>query len=390
MSEWAAIARFGGIGDNLIASAVLPGLKAKYDRVEVITQCPQHVVFENNPYIDKLSVYSPGDIPGGDSEAWQGWFSTRAKEYSFFANLSHSCETMRVLVKGQTQFYWSSAFRRKFCGQSYLETVADICDVPYTTLAPGFFPTDDEHERAVSDVAKIGQNVVGWVLSGTRIDKIYPYAPMAIARLIRDVGPVILFGSPSQKEVEMAKAIQSYLLTENGSVDGLGIAMSPTTDNEIWPIRRLLSTVQACDLVITPDTGPAWAAAMCDVPKVVLLSHASPENITKYWRNTVTLHADVARVDCWPCHQLHDTAESCRANRDGNGAACISDITVDRILVAATAALERKDACERSGEATGTVPVSIVAARRRNGRDQSPRPAHNGSRTSQPASGHRA
>ena len=54
--------RFGGIGDNLIASAVLPGLRAKYGRVEVITQHPQHVVFENNPYVDKLSVYDTASV----------------------------------------------------------------------------------------------------------------------------------------------------------------------------------------------------------------------------------------------------------------------------------------------------------------------------------------
>jgi len=334
VTSWAGIARFGGIGDNLIAAAVLPGLRARYGRVEVITQRPQHVVFENNPFIDKLSVYSPGDIPGGDSDAWQGWFATRAKEYAFFANLSHSCETLRALTRGQTQFYWSATFRRKMCGQSYLETVADVCDVPYDTLEPRFYPTDDEFAQAAASKRRHGFSgrVIAWVLSGTRLDKIYSYAPMAIARLIREVGPVICLGAPSEKERAMAETIEAHVRQQNGSTDGLIFAMSPSFESETWPIRRVLTIAQSCDLVIGPDTGPMWAVSMMPMPKVMLLSHASPENITKYWRNTVTLHADTERVPCWPCHRLIDLPEHCVPNREQKGAACVSDISVERLV----------------------------------------------------------
>lgn len=362
---WAAIARFGGIGDNLIASAVLPGLSAKYGHVEVITQHPQHVVFENNPWIDKLAAYKPGDIPGGDSGVWQGWFASRAKEYDFFANLSHSCETLRALTMGQTQFYWSDEFRRKMCGHSYLETVADICGVPYTSLAPGFFPTDAEKAQAAETKARKGDRLIGWVLAGTRIDKIYPYAPMAVARLIREVGPVMLLGAPSQKEVMMAQTIEAHVRQQNGSIDGLRIAMSPSFENEVWPIRRILTMAQACDLVIGPDTGPMWGVAMCDMPKIMLLSHASPENITKYWRNTVTLHADPERVSCWPCHKLIDLPEHCRVNQDGNAAACISDISVERLMAAVAQVWRANDVRDGSGEAAGGVLSNSDGARQR-------------------------
>lgn len=345
-SDWAAVCRFGGIGDNLIAAAVLPALRERYGHVEVITQRPQHVVFENNPHVDKLSVYSPGDIPGGDSDAWQGWFETRAREYRFFANLSHSCETLRALSRGQTQFYWSDKFRRKMCGQSYLETVADVCDVPYETLEPRFYPTDAELAEAAASRRRHGfeGRTIAWVLSGTRLDKIYSYAPMAVARLIREVGPVICLGAPSERERAMAETIEAHVRQQNGSVDGLIFAMSPSFENETWPIRRVLTVAQTCDLVVGPDTGPMWACSMLDVPKVMLLSHASPENITKYWRNTVTLHADAERVPCWPCHRLIDLPRHCRPNREEKGAACISDISVDRLLSTVKSLWEVKNA----------------------------------------------
>ena len=384
MSGWAAIARFGGIGDNLIASAVLPALRARHGHLEVITQRPQHVVFENNPHVDKLAVYGDGDIPGHSSDAWQSWFSTRAKEYDFFANLSHSCETMRALARGQTQFYWSDRFRRKFCGQSYLETVADICDVSYDTLEPNFYPTDVERESAAASKRPFGDLVVGWVLSGTRLDKIYPYAPMAVARIIREVGPVILLGAPSEKEIAMAKTIEAHVRQQNGSIAGLGIAMSPSFDDQTWPIRRILTMAQACDLVIGPDTGPMWAVAMRGMPKIMLLSHASPENITKYWKNTVTLHADPARVSCWPCHRLIDVPEHCRVNESGNAAACISDVSVDHLLAVVISKWGEHESSGTSEAATDLPRISRRPGHRRRWNGHAPAEADAGGPPSAP------
>jgi hypothetical protein len=76
------------------------------------------------------------------------------------------------------------------------------------------------------------------------------------------------------------------------------------------------------------------------MPKIILLSHASPENITKHWVNTTTLHADPEKISCWPCHQLHDEIGTCRKAENANAAACISDINHEAVLIAAKAALE--------------------------------------------------
>ena len=88
--------------------------------------------------------------------------------------------------------------------------------------------------------------------------------------------------------------------------------------------------MMACDLVIGPDTGPMWAVAMEDMPKILLLGHASPENITKHWHRTVTLHGG-PDVDCWPCHKLHNDKTTCRPDKHDRGAACMSDIDPARI-----------------------------------------------------------
>jgi hypothetical protein len=93
-----------------------------------------------------------------------------------------------------------------------------------------------------------------------------------------------------------------------------------------------LSLALTADLVVTPDTGTAWAVAFEPMPKIVMVSHASAENITKHWVNTTTLQADQNRVPCFPCHRLHNDPSTCVSNKEGNGAACISDISVDRLV----------------------------------------------------------
>lgn len=326
---WAGIARLGGCGDNLVASSVLGHLAQRY-QVEVITRMPQGVVFEGNPHVSKLTYLREADLPT-DALAWQTYWANRAHEYDVFVNLSHSCETMTALFAGQSQFYWPEAFRRALCGRSYLELVHDICGVPHE-FNPRFYPSDAEREHAAATKVKFGERVVGWCLSGTRLDKLYPASSLAIARIIAELRlPVVMFGG-SNRETDIAATVLAHVERANGSRDGLHLCMSP--DPQVWPLRRSLAQLQTCDVVIGPDTGLMWGVAMEPMGKVLMLSHASPENITKHWRNTVTLHADQTRVPCWPCHRLHENAATCTPNAANNGAACISDISVAALMAA--------------------------------------------------------
>jgi ADP-heptose:LPS heptosyltransferase len=343
MKRWAAISRFGGIGDNLIAGSPLRALKRMGYMTEVISGEPNHVVYLNNPYIDKLTVKRPDtELPKDDLYGWQKWFEGRANEYDIFIQASHSCEGRHALFKTMTSFYWSPEYRRKICAGSYLETVHDIGNVPYE-FGPLFYRSDEEIKNALETKKKIGDRFILWVLSGTRIDKVYSYAPMAIARIIKEVkAPVVLMGGPTEIERSMAEAIRDHVDLTNSGREQLHLAFPDRTDpSKCWPLRTSLSFACAADLVITPDTGLAWAVALEPMPKIVMVSHASVENITKHWVNTVTLHADPKRVPCWPCHRLHDDPSTCVVNKEGSGAACISDISIDTI-VENTARLWRK------------------------------------------------
>lgn len=331
-SGWCGVCRLGGIGDNLMCASPLKLLKEKWGKVEVLSGPPQYTVFENNPYIDKLTVIDKASIPNDSSGNNANYFWGRGKEYDAWFHLSHSCETTRALFVGQTHFYWPASFRRKFCGQSYLETIHDICEVPYE-FGPLFFPTDAEKELALKTKKMVGEKFIAWVISGTRIDKLHPYASMIVAQLIREVAPVVAMGAPG-KDFGLAKAMQEDVLRFNGNDKGFHVAISENPEKPNWGPRRELSFAQVADVVVTPDTGPGWAVAFEQNKKVALVSHASAENITKGWVNTITLHADQVRVPCWPCHQLHDSMVTCTWNREKTAAACISDIGTQVIVKA--------------------------------------------------------
>jgi ADP-heptose:LPS heptosyltransferase len=165
-----------------------------------------------------------------------------------------------------------------------------------------------------------------------------------VARLIRELDAhVVMMGAPPPHvDFELARFIQQQVQIQNGSDKGLSHAGSPSMENQTWPIRRILTFAASCDLYIGMDTGPSWSVAFESVPKIILISHASPENITKHWRNTVTLHADPQRVSCWPCHRLHDDISTCRPNQWNTGAACVSDIDAETVIETARRQLRRK------------------------------------------------
>lgn len=336
----AAVGRLGGIGDDLVASSVFPLLKKQGYSVDVISNEPFHVVFENNPYIDRLILLRREDLPGACDLEWQMWWVRRSHEYDKLVHLSHSLETTLALLPSQTPFWWNPTARRKMCDVSYLERTHDIADVPHIfNPGPRFYPTEDEYTQAIETKEKIGDRVIAWVISGSRIDKIYPQATMAISRLIRETGlPVIMFGA-SAVDYEMAKVVQNFVQLDLGSMRGLHLAGGdPALKN--WPIRRSLSQLQTCDLVIGPDTGLMWSVAMESMPKVMLASHAGATAITKHWRHTVTLSADPKRVPCFPCHRLHSDQSTCVPNENNSGAACISDIRVGDLVDVAKHALD--------------------------------------------------
>jgi len=338
----------------MIASSVLPALKNKYDRVEVLTSKPFGIVFENNPNIDKLTYIDTDKFPATGAEDWQNWFVQRAKEYDAFHHLSHTCEMELAIFPGQGKFTIPPAARRRLCGKNYLEFVHDWCDLPYAPIGARFYPTDAEAAVAQQDkVEKLlngsgsGRPLIGYVCSGTRIDKRHPLAGIVLARLISEFGATVALFGGWQKDRVIAEEVESQVRKHNRNLDGLRTCVSLSEKEDTWPLRRSLTQLQHCDLVITPDTGPGWAVSMTHIPKILMVSHASAENIGKYWVDTTVLEADRERVPCYPCHRLHSDFTTCTPNFENDGPACVSDISVEAIVRCAKLWLSQRETARK-------------------------------------------
>jgi len=166
-----------------------------------------------------------------------------------------------------------------------------------------------------------------WSLSGSSLHKCYPWTHIVAARIHQSYPDAVIVTVGD----EMCKMLESW--------------SHPNTLNKsgVWTIRQSMLMTKYADLVIGPETGVLNAASCYPTPKIVLLSHSSPENLTKYWQNCVPL---AAPAHCQPCHRLIYDGECLKSQAqvkavDGQlipfnvrheGAKCMEALQPERIL----------------------------------------------------------
>ena len=138
-------------------------------------------------------------------------------------------------------------------------------------------PTAAERAAARALVADAGDGpLVGLVVASSKREKNWlpeRYAETATA-LVREAGTrCVLLGGTSPIEREAADGI---LARAGGRpIDALGSGL-----------RTLLGLIDACDVVISPDTGPLHMAVAMDVPAVGLYGYNNPKRVGPYRRFT--------------------------------------------------------------------------------------------------------
>jgi ADP-heptose:LPS heptosyltransferase len=152
----------------------------------------------------------------------------------------------------------------------------------------------------------------------------WPFMDNAIAR--------ILLCYPSFKIVMIGNQISSML--------EFGWENEPRVVKKCgkWSIRESMAFAQLSDIVVGPETGTLNSVAFLDMPKIIFMSHSSPENLVTHWKNTIALEPE--GTPCWPCHKMIYGWRDCL--RDSfemdfgsnkmiiDGAHCQTHITVDK------------------------------------------------------------
>ena len=322
----AMVVRYGAIGDAIVTASVFGPLKDQGYHVTVNTTPKIQEVLRHDPNVDEWYIQETDFVP---NVMLGPYWDRLAKRYDKFVNLSESVEVRLLAVPSNLNSTYSDGARRRVMGRvNYLEYTHDIADVPYDFSGSRFYPSPSEEEWAIHKKKRYGAHgpVIVWVVNGSSMHKVYPFVQVVLAWLIEKTpARIVLYGDPG-KGREIAKAIIKTVAENGIPTDRI------TSIAGEWSIRESLSFARVADCIIGPETGPLNAMAMEDVPKIIYLSHSSATNLTKHWRNTVTLLPDTARVPCFPCHRMHYDWSLCHEVKETGAALCASDIKPERIF----------------------------------------------------------
>lgn len=291
----ALVVRFGGIGDMIMASSILPQLKAKGYHVTMMTTPRGEDVVKHDPNIDAFLIQDTDQVPN----TWLcEHFHVWAKKFNRFVNLCESVEGNLLPLPGSSRFGWPDAMRQKYLNVNYLEFTHELAGLDFKP-APRFFATEAERERVANFRRGLGDAyVVMWCLAGSSAHKTYPHTDQAVATLMLKHPNirVIFVGDDACRILEGQWEGEDRVARLSGKIG----------------VRETLALAcHGVDCVVGPETGVLNAVSHLKLPKVVMLSHSSVKNLTKHWVNTVSLSAGPLEAPCFPCHRLHHDRTFC-------------------------------------------------------------------------------
>lgn len=289
----ACVVRYGAFGDMVIMSPVLRLLKE--DGYEVTVNCHKksEVMIRHNPNVDKVMIHDES-IP--NNQLVSHW-EQLSKKYDRFINLSESLERGLLPAEGKhAEYHLPHDERHARFNVNYYDRTLELSGYPHVKGLNGeLYFTEKEHEWAKQLRAQYSNRFwILWSLSGSSFHKAYPWADQVATEFLN-------------------KHSDAITMTVGDDICRLLEWDHPQNRKRcgIWAndIRKTLISCQYADLVVATETGIANAAGCFSTPKIIMLSHSSVENLTKYFKNCVSL-APVG-AHCYPCHQLHYTLRSC-------------------------------------------------------------------------------
>jgi len=205
------------------------------------------------------------------------------------------------------------------CAEGGLHAVDRMLPLAAACGADMSHPTFDFHiplparqhaAELLADLSSSGSPIVALNPTASAPHRVWPperYAEL-LRRIHHELGACgIVLGGPADVETSRAIVAQS------------GVAALSTAGKTGY--LQLAAVLDACDLLVSSDTGPQHLAAALGKPVVALFGPSVPERTGPYGEGHTIIHH---RLSCYPCHS-HPT---CRDH------ACMRAITVDEVLQA--------------------------------------------------------
>jgi len=295
----AAVLRFSGYGDALHITPLLRVLKARGYRVVLHTHKYLLDIFDYNPNIDEVVTYGreipdtlnlPKDSLIVDTGGTKG-FMDRPEDggpqgcdlhpagYHLNCNACESAHQFRML---------------RYKDVNYSDFYMELAGFEERGQNPELYFSPEEVEAAEAEAETWeGKFVIFWAMSNTSFHKHYPWWGFVATEFCNRHPDALMFSLGDAGSAQLEVKGHPQIASRSG----------------MWGMRWTMSLMPYASIVVGGEGGIVNAASVYQVPKVVFMSHSNPSNLTKYWDNTTILIPE--NVPCYPCHQLHDTLESC-------------------------------------------------------------------------------
>lgn len=308
----AGIVRLGGNGDALWAGSVAANLHEQGYSVTLYCGSNGEEVLRHDPNIARIITLPNGIL--SDDELLTYW-ANEAPKYSKWANLQGSVEGRLLPHQSETAYYLPQAVRHQLMNHNYLDMVHDYAEIPRQPVRQQFHPSASETAWARDMRDRLPGKLVVISPTGSGPFKAWPHA-QAFMALMASAGvyTVMLGDLKHLPDLDLVKLDG----TEYGHVVG-----------QEWSLRLALAYALTADAVVATESVFANAVAYEPMPKVVMLSHSSNENLTRDWVNTAALEAPVA---CHPCHRIHNAAATlCAKDTVTGAAACMAHYSAELV-----------------------------------------------------------
>jgi len=295
------IVRDAAVGDGLMVTPAVHDLADKGYEVFVATKkIVGDAVFACNPHVTKLLRLEAQT----DMKARSKRIQELADKHKIdvVADCAFTCEGKYLFHRDSPNYDKPLEFRRALSEHvSYYEHINREILRCERTRPELYVHPNEEHFWVSLRSRKLGARFVQIQLTGSSINKMYPFWPVVIKSLLTTDPRVIVLttGDPL-----LGKIIETSCAEFGCDPRRIWAACG----DKRMTLRDSIVATKFVNVVVGPETGVINAAGCFDTPKVVLLTHSNARNLCAGWENCYPIQAPVA---CSPCYRIVSPGDDC-------------------------------------------------------------------------------
>lgn len=305
--------RHGALGDNIMMTAIVDYFKENNYFVTYHTGPRGRQVFQGDQRIDRLLLHEEDGFPV-EMDKFVAYKNGLAKQYDEFYDMHGIVEVDLLPRESDPKFHLDWAQRQYQCDKNYIDYHFEKMGLPEIKgRRPSMWLSDKEKEWARVEYERIKREtgksfIVLWNIMGSSYHKMYPWA--------FDVWTLCHLNNNDIGFVTVSDTFGAFL--EDRRFPNI-VAMAGK-----YKFRQAIALHSVVDAVFTMETNSLWSALCFDKPMVLLLSHSSPNQFTLR-DSDIVLYPSAKKCECYPCHQIHETRQTCRSGIDEKSATLCMD-----------------------------------------------------------------